>query len=83
MASAVGPRVASSCAHESLVVLSADDRLVCVMITIHFLTLCSSFHSTSFLYILWIFLKLFNLSRLKSDGVQGKDPSLIDGKAVT
>ncbi|KAJ4916346.1 SWI/SNF complex subunit SWI3C [Raphanus sativus] len=41
LASAVGPRVASSCAHESLVVLSADDRL-------------------------------------KSDGVQGKDPSLID-----
>ncbi|CAH8354589.1 unnamed protein product [Eruca vesicaria subsp. sativa] len=27
LASAVGPRVASSCAHESLVVLSADDRL--------------------------------------------------------
>ncbi|KAF8048187.1 hypothetical protein N665_2625s0008 [Sinapis alba] len=43
LASAVGPRVASSCAHESLMVLSADDRL-------------------------------------KSDGLQGKDPSLLDGQ---
>ncbi|KAJ0257559.1 SWI/SNF complex subunit SWI3C [Hirschfeldia incana] len=41
LASAVGPRVASSCAHESLMVLSADDRL-------------------------------------KSDGLQGKDPSMLD-----
>ncbi|XP_056856903.1 SWI/SNF complex subunit SWI3C-like, partial [Raphanus sativus] len=41
LASAVGPRVAASCAHECLTVLSTDDRL-------------------------------------KSDGLQGKEPSLLD-----
>ncbi|KAF8088453.1 hypothetical protein N665_0541s0018 [Sinapis alba] len=43
LASAVGPRVAASCAHECLTVLSADDRL-------------------------------------KSDGLQGKERSLLDGE---
>ncbi|CAE5958187.1 unnamed protein product [Arabidopsis arenosa] len=43
LASAVGPRVAASCAHESLAVLSEDDRM-------------------------------------KSEGVQGKEASLLDGE---
>ncbi|CAF2256225.1 unnamed protein product [Brassica napus] len=43
LASAVGPRVAASCAHECLTVLSADDRL-------------------------------------KSDGLQGKNPTMLDGE---
>lgn len=47
MASAVGPRVAASCAHECLTVLSADDRLVYLVFTIHSLSLFGRFHSIS------------------------------------
>lgn len=71
MATAVGPRVAASCAHESLSVLSEDDRLVYSMISIHLKNLCRSFH----------ILNLLNISsRMRSEGVQGKEASLLDGE---
>lgn len=70
MATAVGPRVAASCAHESLSVLSEDDRLVYSMISIHLINLCRSFH----------ILNLVNISRMRSEGVQGKEASLLDGE---
>ncbi|CAN8304544.1 unnamed protein product [Cochlearia groenlandica] len=81
LASAVGPRVAASCAHESLMVLTEDDRLVYLINSIHFKHLCGFCHSNYFfMNPVGYMLKLVNISRMQSKGVQGKEPSLLHGE---